>query len=109
MKHFAEIAWQGRAALLARDYSRLAQLMDENFNTRRKIYNLPPWQVQMSRRRAACRRERENSPGRRRVVGTYRDDAMFEEVRAQMARSAAARSNRRWWGNAIRSRGEAFA
>ncbi len=85
MKHFAEIAQQGRAALLERDYARLAQLMDENFNTRRKIYNLPPWQVQMVETARACGASAKFAGSGGAIIGTYRDDAMFEEVRARMA------------------------
>src|SRR5262245_43885834 len=44
---FARLAADGREALLAPDAGALAALMNRNFDTRRSIYNLPPWQVAM--------------------------------------------------------------
>jgi glucuronokinase len=85
MAHFAEIAEQGRAALLARDHARLARLIDENFNTRRTIYNLAPWQIQMVETARACGASAKFAGSGGAIVGTYRDDAMFEQVRARMA------------------------
>ncbi|KAJ3091077.1 hypothetical protein HK102_001762 [Quaeritorhiza haematococci] len=38
MKTFAELATQGKDALLARDHAKFASLMDQNFELRRKIY-----------------------------------------------------------------------
>ena len=38
------------AALLAGDADRLARLLNENFDTRRSIYQLPPAQIEMVER-----------------------------------------------------------
>ncbi|KAK7156373.1 hypothetical protein R3I94_006438 [Phoxinus phoxinus] len=38
MKSFAELTDQARAAFLCKDWARLAQLMDENFELRRSVY-----------------------------------------------------------------------
>jgi glucuronokinase len=40
MQHFAELAGQGREALLGNDIERLGALINENFDTRRRIYQL---------------------------------------------------------------------
>jgi glucuronokinase len=85
MKHFAEIAEQGRAALLARDARRLAQLINENFDTRRTIYNLAPWQIQMVETARACGASAKFAGSGGAIIGTYQDDAMFERVRAALA------------------------
>jgi len=85
MSHFAEIAYQGRTALLNRDVPRLAQLIDENFDTRRKIYNLPPWQAQMVETARACGASAKFAGSGGAIIGTYRDEEMFEGVRARMA------------------------
>lgn len=61
MERFAELAAQGRDALYKRDISQLSELIDENFDTRRKIYNLPPWQIQMIETARRCGAS-ENSP-----------------------------------------------
>jgi glucuronokinase len=85
MQRFAEIAEQGRAALLARDTEQLARLINANFDTRRTIYNLPRWQVQMVETARACGASAKFAGSGGAIIGTYRDEAMFEEVRARMA------------------------
>ena len=47
MIKFAELAEEGRACLLRRDYARLGELMDDNFDLRRSICNLDPRNVEM--------------------------------------------------------------
>lgn len=85
MRHFAEIAERGRAALLARDTEQLARLINENFDTRRTIYNLPRWQIQMVETARACGASAKFAGSGGAIVGTYRDEAMFERVCARMA------------------------
>ncbi len=80
MKHFAEIAEMGRAAILARDTERLGQLIDENFDTRRSIYNISPWQVQMVKTARACGATAKFAGSGGAIIGTYRNDAMFEDL-----------------------------
>ncbi len=85
MTHFAEIAAAGRVALQQRDTARLAQLIDENFDTRRSIYNLPSWQIEMveTARRSGASAKFAGSGGA--IIGIYRDDAMFEDLRVNLA------------------------
>ena len=54
MQHFGQLAVQGREALLSRDWERLSALIDENFDTRRSIYKLPPWQINMVETARRC-------------------------------------------------------
>lgn len=84
MKHFAEIAAGGREALLNHDAKRLAELIDENFNTRRGIYNLPPWQVQMVEVARQCGASAKFAGSGGAIVGSYRDEAMYEELCAKL-------------------------
>lgn len=81
MRHFADLAALGREALLARDAERLARLVDENFDTRRSIYRLPSWQVEMveAARRTGASAKFAGSGGA--IIGTYRGDAQLDEVR----------------------------
>ncbi len=85
MKHFAEIAASGREALRRRDYAHLAHLVDENFDTRRHIYNLPAWQVEMVERARRCGASAKFAGSGGAIIGTYRDDAMFQDLRANLA------------------------
>ena len=85
MQRFADLAAQGREALLALDSSRLAALIDANFDTRRGIYQLPPWQIDMidTARRCGASAKFAGSGGA--IVGTYDGEPMFERVRASLA------------------------
>ena len=85
MKHFAEIAAWGREALLNHDTKRLAQLIDENFNTRRSIYNLPPWQIQMVEVARQCGASAKFAGSGGATIGTYHGEAMYEELCAKLA------------------------
>ena len=85
MRHFAELAEQGREALLNRDPMRLARLIDENFDTRRSIYTLPPWQIEMIETARRCGASAKFAGSGGAIVGTYRDEAMFEELRTRLA------------------------
>jgi glucuronokinase len=84
MGTFASLAAQARAALIARDVDQLARLMDQNFDTRRSIYQLPTGQVEMveTARRVGASAKFAGSGGA--IVGTYRDEAMFQELQRQL-------------------------
>src|SRR5438128_12200071 len=47
MARFADLAAEGREALIAGNARRVAELVNANFDTRRSIYRLPQWQVDM--------------------------------------------------------------
>jgi glucuronokinase len=85
MARCADLALQGRAALLARDVDKLGQLIDDNFNTRRSIYQLPPWQAAMVETARRCGASAKFSGSGGAIVGIYRDEAMFQELSAQLA------------------------
>jgi len=55
MSHFAALAAEGRDAIVAGDHDRLSALINENFDTRRRIYNLAPCKSRRWRRRATAR------------------------------------------------------
>ena len=85
MKHFADIAAWGREALLNHDTKRLAQLIDENFNTRRSIYNLPPWQIQMVEVARQCGASAKFAGSGGAIIGTYHDEAAYAELCAKLS------------------------
>ncbi len=80
MQKFAALAAQARDALLTRDAARLAALMDENFDTRRSIYQLPSGQVQMVEAARAVGASAKFAGSGGAIIGTYRDEAMFEAL-----------------------------
>ena len=85
MACFASLAADGREALLARDSARLARLMDKNFDTRRSIYRLPQWQIDMIDAARACGASAKFAGSGGAILGTYDGDAMFATLRARLA------------------------
>jgi glucuronokinase len=85
MACFARLAADGRDALLARDTDRLASLMNRNFDTRRSIYRIAPWQAHMVDTARACGASAKFAGSGGAIVGTYDGEAMFERVRKSLA------------------------
>jgi len=85
MTRFAELAAGGRAALLARDTGLLARLIDTNFDTRRGIYRLPQWQIDMVETARRCGASAKFAGSGGAILGTYRGEDMFAAVRDSLA------------------------
>ena len=85
MKCFADLAANGRQALLAGDRERLAQLMNANFDTRRGIYQLPPWQVEMVETARRCGVSAKFAGSGGAIVGICNDAQTFETLKGSMA------------------------
>jgi glucuronokinase len=85
MRHFAELAACGREALRAGDHARLAALMNENFDTRRSIYKLPAWQVEMVEAARACGASAKFAGSGGAIVGTYPDDEALAAIRRRLS------------------------
>jgi len=85
MACLAAIAADGREALLEKDAERLARLIDRNFDTRRSIYALPQWQIDMVETARGCGASAKFAGSGGAILGTYDGDAMFENVRARLA------------------------
>ena len=80
MQTFAGLAAKARDALLAGDHAALARLMDTNFDTRKSIYQLPPGQLEMVEVARQCGASAKFAGSGGAIVGTYRDEAMFEAL-----------------------------
>lgn len=80
MESWAEIARQGRDALLARDYPTLDRLIDANFDLRARLYHISPGNLEMVRlaRSVGATANFAGSGGA--IVGTYRDPGMYREL-----------------------------
>jgi glucuronokinase len=84
MKRLAEITNLGREAILQKNHRRLAELMDENFNVRRSIYKLPPWQIQMVEVARQCGSSANFAGSGGAVIGAYEGEAMYKKLCSQM-------------------------
>jgi glucuronokinase len=84
MGRCASLAAQAREAILERDSGRLGKLMDDNFDQRRSIYQLPKGQLRMVEvaRRVGASSNFAGSGGA--IVGIYRDETMFHELQEQL-------------------------
>jgi glucuronokinase len=80
MRRVAGLAASARDALIGRDARRLSDLVDENFDVRRSIFNLPPWQVQMIDVARACGASANFAGSGGAVVGTYEADATLDAL-----------------------------
>ena len=84
MKTWAGYAEEGRACLLSRNYRRLDELIDSNFDLRAKIYQIDKGNLDMvaTARLAGATANFAGSGGA--VVGTYPDDAVFQRLTQEM-------------------------
>ena len=85
MAHAAGLAAEARDALLTGDAPRLSRLIDENFDTRRRIYQLPAWQIDQIDAARACGASAQFAGSGGAIIGAYRDDAQFEAVSQALA------------------------
>lgn len=85
MQEWAALAEAGKAALAARDWQRLDELMNRNFDLRRAVCPLNPRHVAMveAARSAGCSAKFSGSGGA--IVGTYRTPADLTVLRAALA------------------------
>jgi glucuronokinase len=86
MQQFARLAAEGRDALLRKDWQTFGRLMNENFDTRRSIYQLPRGQIEMveTARGVGATAKFAGSGGA--IVGIYQGEAMFEALVESLGR-----------------------
>ncbi len=80
MKFWADLTVRARAALLAGRDDELAELMNANFDRRRKIYRIHPDNISMveGARSVGASAKFTGSGGA--IVGTFRDEAMYKNL-----------------------------
>ncbi|MCP4812740.1 MAG: GHMP kinase [Planctomycetaceae bacterium] len=84
MESFAELAMAGREALGQGDLEKLGRLMDQNFDIRSRICELPPTQVEMVERAREVGASAKFAGSGGAIVGVYRDQAMFEQLQVAL-------------------------
>ena len=85
MKRFASYAQEGLKLLLKEDHSRLAEVINANFDLRRSILQLPNWQLKMIKtsRKVGASAKFAGSGGA--IVGTIQNEQMFKKLSEEMA------------------------
>lgn len=76
----ADLARQGRDALLKRDYTELGRLMNLNFDTRRSIYQLNRRHIRMVELARSLGASAKFAGSGGSIIGTYRDEGMFRQL-----------------------------
>lgn len=84
MQKWAEIAEQGRAALLSGNVDLLGRLINQNFDLRTTIYEINEGNMEMIRRSRAVGATSNFAGSGGAIVGTYTDERMFENLRKTM-------------------------
>jgi glucuronokinase len=84
MTLWASYAEQGRECLVQRDYERLNELVNANFDLRSRIYQIDSGNLEMvhTARKAGATSNFAGSGGA--IVGTYENEAMFARLTEQM-------------------------
>lgn len=85
MVRFADIAENGKKAIMNGDHEQLHHLIDENFNLRSSISRLPDWQVNMVMTARSCGASAKFAGSGGAIVGTYKDDKMLQELSDKLA------------------------
>jgi len=83
MNLIADLAREGRAALLARDYETLGRLMNLNFDTRSSIYDLDPRHIEMIELARGVGASANFAGSGGSIIGIYRDDEMFDRLKLE--------------------------
>lgn len=73
----ARLAQEARRCLVERECETLARLMDQNFDTRRTIYNLNPKHIRMIELARGLGASANFAGSGGSIIGAYRDEAMF--------------------------------
>lgn len=84
MQQFAQLAERARETLLAREPGSLAALIDENFDIRQSICQLPESHVEMIQRARHVGASAKFAGSGGAIIGTYQDEAMFHQLRQEL-------------------------
>ena len=80
IRNCADLAARGRKALAAGAYRLFGELMDVNFDNRRRMAQLPMWQVDMVEKARECGATANFAGSGGAIVGAYEGEAMLERL-----------------------------
>ena len=90
MDYFAQKALEFREALLKRDFTRLGQVMNENFDKRREIFPISQKNLEMISIARNCGASAKFAGSGGAIIGTYEDEAMFKNLKESLSEIGAA-------------------
>jgi len=89
LKKLAGLADQGREAILGRDRTRLARLIDENFDLRRSIMTIHPANQEMIDTARACGAAAHFAGSGGSILGSYEGETMYGRLSQELGRLGA--------------------
>ena len=84
MYHWAGLAQRVRDMIVAGRGREIGPLLNENFDLRRRLYNLSQGNIDMVEAARSCGASAKFTGSGGAIVGTYEDEAMFEKLRATL-------------------------
>ncbi len=81
MYQWANLAQRVRDLLLAGEGGRIGPLLNENFDLRRRLYNLSHGNIEMVETARACGASAKFTGSGGAIVGTYEDEGMFQRLK----------------------------
>ncbi len=84
MYHWAGLAQRVRDMLLAGRGQEIGPLLNENFDLRRRLYQLSPGNIEMVETARDCGASAKFTGSGGAIVGTYEDEAMFAKLKAAL-------------------------
>ena len=84
MYQWANLAQRVRDMLVAGQGEQIGPLLNENFDLRRRLYQISPGNIEMVEAARACGASAKFTGSGGAIVGTYTDDAMFNQLKATM-------------------------
>ena len=80
LKRIADLADEGKEAILKRDYGLFSDLMNENFDNRRKIMKISDANLELVETARQCGASASFPGSGGAIIGTYRDDEMLTRL-----------------------------
>jgi glucuronokinase len=80
LNRIAALAEEGRETIQKRDHKRLSQLMNENFDERRKVMNISDSNLEMVETARACGASAKFTGSGGSIIGIYKDDDMLKKL-----------------------------
>ena len=80
LNRIAALAEEGKEVILKRNYERLSQLMDENFDERRKVMNISESNLELVETARACGASAKFTGSGGSIIGIYKDDDMLKKL-----------------------------
>jgi len=84
LHQIGELAERGRSAIEKKDYGTLHELMDENFNLRRKIMNIREADLALVETARRCGASSKFAGSGGSIIGMYKDDEMLNYLKVEL-------------------------